>query len=37
VHDFGDCGGVGVHRPLLDAGGLPVALPQPLDAVDVLR
>lgn len=33
VHDFGDYGGVGVHRPLLAAGGLPVALPQLLDAV----
>jgi putative glutamine amidotransferase len=33
VHDFGDYGGVGVHRPLLDAGGLPVALPQLIDAV----
>jgi putative glutamine amidotransferase len=33
VHDFGDYGGVGVHRPLFAAGGLPVALPQLLDAV----
>jgi gamma-glutamyl-gamma-aminobutyrate hydrolase PuuD len=33
LHDFGDYGGVGVHRPLLDAGGLPVALPQLVDAV----
>jgi putative glutamine amidotransferase len=33
VHDFGDYSGVGVHRPLLDAGGLPVALPQLVDAV----
>lgn len=33
VHDFGDYGGVGVHRPLLAAGALPVALPQLLDAV----
>ncbi len=33
VHDFGDYGGVGVHRPLLDAGGLPMALPQLADAV----
>jgi putative glutamine amidotransferase len=33
VHDFGDYGGVGVHRPILAAGGLPVALPQLLDAV----
>lgn len=28
LHDFGDYGGVGVHRPLLAAGGLPVTLPQ---------
>jgi putative glutamine amidotransferase len=34
VHDFGDYGGVGVHRPLFAAGGLPVALPQLVDAVD---
>ncbi len=33
VHDFGDYGGVGVHRPLLGAGALPVALPQLVDAV----
>ncbi|HZE03717.1 MAG TPA: gamma-glutamyl-gamma-aminobutyrate hydrolase family protein, partial [Solirubrobacteraceae bacterium] len=33
VHDFGDYGGVGVHRPVLDAGGLPVALPQLVDAI----
>jgi putative glutamine amidotransferase len=33
VHDFGDYGGVGVHRPLFAAGGLPVALPQLVDAV----
>jgi putative glutamine amidotransferase len=33
VHDFGDYGGVGVHRPLLAAGGLPVALPQLIEAV----
>jgi putative glutamine amidotransferase len=33
LHDFGDYGGVGVHRPLLDAGALPVALPQLVDAV----
>jgi putative glutamine amidotransferase len=43
VHDFGDYGGVGVHRPLFAAGGLPVALPQlpeaiapTLDAVDAI-
>jgi putative glutamine amidotransferase len=34
VHDFGDYGGVGVHRPVFDAGGLPVALPQLVDAVE---
>ena len=34
VHDFGDYGGVGVHRPLLEAGGLPMALPQLVDAVE---
>jgi len=33
VHDFGDYSGVGVHRPILDAGGLPVALPQLVDAI----
>jgi putative glutamine amidotransferase len=33
VHDFGDYGGVGVYRPILDAGGLPMALPQLLDAI----
>ena len=27
VHDFGDYGGVGVHRPVSEAGGLPTALP----------
>jgi len=43
LHDFGDYGGVGVHRPVLDAGGLPMALPQlvaaigpALDAVDAI-
>jgi putative glutamine amidotransferase len=34
LHDFGDYGGVGVHRPLLAAGGLPLALPQLVDAID---
>jgi putative glutamine amidotransferase len=33
VHDFGDYGGVGVHRPLLDAGAVPMALPQLIDAI----
>ena len=28
LHDFGDYGGVGVHRPVLAAGGLPLTLPQ---------
>jgi putative glutamine amidotransferase len=43
LHDFGDYGGVGVHRPLLEAGALPVTLPQvgeaigpALDAVDAI-
>lgn len=34
LHDFGDYGGVGVHRPVLAAGGLPVTLPQLTAAVD---
>src|SRR6201982_661849 len=34
VHDFGDYGGVGVHRPLLAAGGLPVVLPQLVEACE---
>jgi putative glutamine amidotransferase len=33
VHDFGDYGGVGVYRPLLDAGALPMALPQLIDVI----
>jgi putative glutamine amidotransferase len=33
LHDFGDYGGVGVHRPLLLAGALPVTLPQLPDAI----
>lgn len=33
MHDFGDYGGVGVQRPLLAAGGLPVTLPQLADAL----
>jgi putative glutamine amidotransferase len=43
LHDFGDYGGVGVQRPLLAAGALPLALPQlpaavpaVLDAIDGL-
>ena len=33
LHDFGDYGGVGVQRPLLLAGGLPLTLPQLLDCI----
>jgi gamma-glutamyl-gamma-aminobutyrate hydrolase PuuD len=33
LHDFGDYGGVGVQRPLLAAGGLPLTLPQLGDAI----
>jgi putative glutamine amidotransferase len=33
-HDFGDYGGVGVQRPVLAAGGLPVTLPQLPDAIE---
>ena len=33
LHDFGDYGGVGIYRPLLDAGALPMALPQLADAI----
>jgi putative glutamine amidotransferase len=33
-HDFGDYGGVGVQRPVLAAGGLPMTLPQVVGAVD---
>jgi putative glutamine amidotransferase len=43
LHDFGDYGGVGVQRPLLAAGGLPLTLPQlpeaigpALDALDAI-
>jgi putative glutamine amidotransferase len=34
LHDFGDYGGVGVHRPLLLAGGLPMTLPQLRDSIE---
>ncbi len=34
LHDFGDYGGVGVHRPVLAAGGLPVTLPQLSGAIE---
>jgi putative glutamine amidotransferase len=33
-HDFGDYGGVGVQRPLYDAGGLPLTLAQLPEAID---
>ena len=33
LHDFGDYGGVGIQRPLLEAGGVPVTLPQMPDAI----
>ncbi|MGH2928863.1 MAG: gamma-glutamyl-gamma-aminobutyrate hydrolase family protein, partial [Solirubrobacteraceae bacterium] len=33
LHDFGDYGGVGVQRPLLSAGALPVTLPQLPEAI----
>jgi putative glutamine amidotransferase len=33
MHDFGDYGGVGVQRPLLAAGGLPLSLPQLTEAI----
>ena len=33
MHDFGDYAGVGNHRPVLAAGGLPVVLPQLADAI----
>lgn len=33
LHDFGDYGGVGVHRPLLAAGGVPLTLPQLSEAI----
>lgn len=34
LHDFGDYGGVGVQRPLLEAGGLPVTLAQLREGID---
>ncbi len=34
LHDFGDYGGVGVQRPLLLAGALPLTLPQLPDAIE---
>jgi putative glutamine amidotransferase len=35
LHDFGDYGGVGIQRPLLAAGALPMTLPQLPEAIDV--
>jgi putative glutamine amidotransferase len=34
MHDFGDYAGVGNHRPILTAGGVPVVLPQLADAIE---
>jgi putative glutamine amidotransferase len=34
LHDFGDYGGVGLPGPLLEAGLVPLALPQLLDAIE---
>ncbi len=34
LHDFGDYGGVGIQRPLLEAGAVPVTLPQMPDAIE---
>lgn len=36
LHDFGDYGGVGVQRPVLEAGGVPVTLPQTPEATPAL-
>jgi putative glutamine amidotransferase len=36
LHDFGDYGGVGVHRPVFAAGGLPLTLPQLPGAIEPL-
>ncbi|HET9718668.1 MAG TPA: gamma-glutamyl-gamma-aminobutyrate hydrolase family protein, partial [Solirubrobacteraceae bacterium] len=33
-HDFGDYGGIGVQRPVLAAGGMPMTLPQAPEAVE---
>ncbi len=35
-HDFGDYGGVGVQRPVLAAGGMPMTLPQVPDAIEAM-
>ena len=34
MHDFGDYGGVGVQRPVYDAGGMPMMLAQLPDAIE---
>jgi putative glutamine amidotransferase len=34
LHDFGDYGGVGMQRPLIDAGAVPVTLAQIPEAID---
>lgn len=34
MHDFGDYAGVGNHRPILAAGGVPVVLPQLTEAIE---
>jgi putative glutamine amidotransferase len=34
VHDFGDYAGVGNHRPILAAGGVPLVLPQLTGAIE---
>ncbi len=34
MHDFGDYGGVGVQRPVYDAGGMPVMLAQLPEAIE---
>ena len=34
MHDFGDYGGVGVQRPIFEAGGMPVMLAQLPEAVE---
>jgi putative glutamine amidotransferase len=36
LHDFGDYGGVGVQRPLLAAGALPMTMPQLPEAIDAV-
>jgi putative glutamine amidotransferase len=36
LHEFGDYGGVGIQRPLLAAGAVPMTLPQIPDAIDAI-